>query len=91
MFKEKVDKYLSYQFYSKTSTETKISIKQDNDRFIALVMFYENRKLLLFKVLGFVIYFFLDRYVCVNYFCLQKEQKLSLAHKLFEDTSFDEL
>ena len=42
-------------------------------------------------MLGVVVYCFLEKYVCVDYFCLQTEQKILLPHKGFEDTSFYEL
>ena len=47
------------------------TIKQDNTRVAALIMFYENTKSLIFKVLGVVVYFFLKKYVCVDYLSLQ--------------------
>ena len=54
-------------------------------------MFYENRRSLIFKVLGVVVYCFIGKYVCVDYLCLKIEEKLSLLHRGFEDNSFDEL
>ena len=48
-------------------------------------------KLLMLKVLVVVVYFFLDKYVFIDYLCLQKEKKLSLSHIVFGDTLFYEL
>ena len=39
---------------------------------IDLIIFYDNRKLLTFKVLGIVVYFFLEKYICVEVLYLQK-------------------
>ena len=65
--------------------------KQNNECVIALIMFYENRKSVIFKVLGVVVYEFIEKYVCVDYLSLQREPKLSSSPRGFEDTSFDEL
>ena len=48
-------------------------------------------KLLIFKVLGVVVDCFLEKYVCVEYLCLQKEQNFWFPHKKNEDTLFDDL
>ena len=62
-------------------------IKNDNTHVLAILMFYENRKFVVYKVLGVVIYCILEKYVCIDYLCLQKEKKLSLLHKGFEENS----
>ena len=67
------------------------TLKKDNTCVIALIMFYENRKSLIFKVLGVVVYCFSEIYICVDYLSLQKEENMSLSHRVFEDTSFYEL
>ena len=66
-------------------------MKNDKTRVLALLMLYDNRKSLVFKVLGVVIYCILDKHVCSDYLCLQKENKLSILHKGFEDTFYDKL
>ena len=48
-------------------------LKQDNTCVIALIMLYENRKSLIFKLLGVVIYCFLEKYVGVEYLILLRE------------------
>ena len=90
-FKEKVDNFLSSQIYSKTSQQMMEPLKQYNTRVIFLIVFYDKRKSLLFKVLGVVIHWLLDKYVCVEYFFLQRETKILSSHRLFEDTSFNYL
>ena len=69
-FKEKIDNYLSTQFDSKTPSHMRKQLKQDIACAIALIMFYENRKSLIFKVLGVVVYLSIDKYVYVDYLCL---------------------
>ena len=66
-------------------------MKNDNTRVIALLVFYDSRKLLIFKLLGVVVNLFLDKYFSIEYYCIQKEKKLYLSHKGFEYTSFHEL
>ena len=46
--------------------------KNDNTHVIALLVFYDNRKLLIFKVLIVVVYLFIYIYVCVDFLCLKK-------------------
>ena len=90
-FSDKTDKCLSTQFDGETSSYMKKTVKRDSTRDISMIMFYNNRQSLIFKVLGVSVYWFLGKCVCVNYFCLQREVKFSLLHRWFEDTSFNEL
>ena len=66
-------------------------IKQDNNRIVALIMLYENRRSLIIKVLGVVVYFLIETFVCVDHLSLQKKPKWSSSHIRFEDNSFDEI
>ena len=66
-------------------------MKDENTRILVLIVFYYNTNYLVYKVLGVVIYFILEHYVCINYLCLQKENKLSLTHKLFEENLYDNI
>ena len=79
-----------HQFDEKTSGSMRKKLKHDIDRSIALIMFYENRKSLIFKMLGVFVYWFIEKYVCVDYLCLQIEAKFSSLHRGFEGVSFDE-
>ena len=67
------------------------TIKHYNTRVISIIVFYDNRKLLVFKLLVVVVYWFLFKYFYAEYLCIKKDQKLSLPHKGFDDTSFDEV
>ena len=49
------------------------TLKQDNNRVITLIMFYVNRKSLIFKVLIIFVYWFIEKDVCVDYLSLQIE------------------
>ena len=64
LFKEEVDKFLSSRFDSKTSTQMKKTLKQDNTRVIALIMFYKNRKSLIFQGVGCCC-LFIHRKICL--------------------------
>ena len=69
--------------------------KNDNTHTLEIIMFYENSKSLVYKVFGVFIYCTLEKYVFIDYLCLQKEKKLFLLYRVFEDTfhmmSFHEL
>ena len=54
--KEKLYQCLSSQFYSKMSIKMSKNLKHDNNSVIALILFYNKRKLLILKVLGVVVY-----------------------------------
>ena len=64
--------------------------KKDNTRVIALLIFYENRNTVIFKVLGSVIYWIMYNYLCVDYMC-SRQGLLSSAHKVFEKTTFNDI
>ena len=65
-------------------------LKKDNICVISLMLFYENRKAMVLKVLGSVIYCIMDNYICTDYLCLNK-YKISLAHKVFDNTTFNDI
>ena len=64
--------------------------KNDNTHVIAILVFYDERKLPIFNILGVVVYCFLEKYVCIDYLCLQKKRNY-ICNRVFEDTLFDEL
>ena len=82
---------LSTQFYGKISAHIRKSLIHDSTSAIALIMLYNNRKSLIFKVLDFVVYTLIEKYLCVDYLCLQIEVKLLLLHRIFEDKSIYEI
>ena len=53
------------------------------------MIFYKNRKIV-FKLLGSVVYYTTDNYLCDDYTCLQ-QAGLSLACKVFENTTFKDI
>ena len=53
-------------------------------------MLYGHIKKSLFKVLGSVIYFIIDKFVCLYYLCLQ-EYLLSSNDRVFENPTFDNM
>ena len=44
---------------------------------------------MIFKILGSVVYFIIDKYICVDYLCLQKAQ-LYLSHKGFKNITLND-
>ena len=58
-------------------------------RVLALLMFYENRKTTIIKVLGSIIYCITESYICVDYLCLHQAQ-IYLEHKGFENTIYND-
>ena len=56
--------------------------KHESTYALSLIMFYNNRNSLVFKVLGVVVYLFNDKYVRVNYLCLQRELKKIKPQKI---------
>ena len=87
----KIVKCLSTQFDGKTSAHMRKILKHESNHAISLIMSYENSNSLVFKVLGVFVYFFIYKYLCTEYFCLQRESRLYLLHRGFEDNSFCEL
>ena len=54
---------------------------------IASVMFYENKKTIMFKIVGEIIYSLYYRYICLDYLC-QHKYKLSNHIYDFKNTTF---
>ena len=48
---------------------TRKVLQKENTRVISLMMFYENRKNMKFKVLISIVYCIMDNFVCVDYLC----------------------
>ena len=68
-FKEQVENNLARNFSSAKIASIIILLREENTRVISLLMFYENRKNMMFKVLGSLVYFIMDNYVCVDRLC----------------------
>ena len=90
---------LSNTFGANTNKHINDILLRPNTRVIALIVNYEHggfstRKF--FKVLSCVIYTIIDRYVCIDYLCTEKnrlsELKLGLTLKTkHEDQDYDNL
>ena len=68
-FKEKVESNLAKSFSGTTMTLVRKVLKKGNNHVLSLLMFYENRKNMIFKVLSPIFYYIMDNYVCVDYLC----------------------
>ena len=73
---------MDLKFDKKTMLSIKRVPKKDNTNVLALMVFYENRKNIIFKVLGSVIYRIMENYLCADYLCLQQGLLYS-AHRVF--------
>ena len=56
-------------FISTTLTPIKRVFRKYNNCLISFLMFYDNRKNMIFKVLSSVVYFVMDNYICAGYLC----------------------
>ena len=74
---------LSYQFDDKTPQKMTETLKQYYTCDISLIVLYEKRKSLVFKMLDVVVYCFFEKYACVDYLSLQREPKFSSSHTKF--------
>ena len=68
-FRKKVQINLALTFDSKTMIPIKKVLRKDNNCVISLMMFYENIKIKILKVLSSVIYCIMENYVCADYLC----------------------
>ena len=59
-------------------------LRKENTRVLSLLVFYENIKNMIFKVLSSVVYYIIDKYVCVDYMCCpQPKLRVHFANKGF--------
>ena len=99
VFKDEVKACLGNTFGADTNKHINNILLKNNTRVIALTVHYEHgtfktRKL--FKVLSYVIYTIIERYVCIDYLCTENnnlsEMKLGLSLKTkHEDMDYDNL
>ena len=82
------DKYFKDQVKKMRFTLNKLTMvpirkfsKKYNTHVISLLMFYEDRDIMIIKVLCSVIYCIKDNYLYVNYMCLQRD-KLYSEHEV---------
>ena len=64
-------------------------LRKENTYFLALLMFYDSMNTMILNVLGSVVYFIMDNYLCDDYTCLHKA-KLYFSHKGFKKTTFND-
>ena len=70
VFREQVKVYLKITFGPSTNAHISKILLKDNTGVLALVMFYENWEKntgKMFRVLSFVIYTIISKYVCIDY------------------------
>ena len=79
-FREQVENNLEKSFSGTTMVPNKKVLKKENTCVISLLMFYENRKNMIFKVLISIVYCTMDNYVWVHYMCFPKT-KLYVTNK----------
>ena len=68
-FKEKSEINMEKYFSGTTMTPVRKVLKKRNTRVISLLMFNENIKNMIFKVLSPIVYCIMENYVCVDYLC----------------------
>ena len=73
-------------YFQKTLKCIKIVVMKNNVTFISLMMFYNNRKEIMFRVLGSIVYTIIDNLICLYYVCLFQD-KLSKHNRNFEKIS----
>ena len=63
-------------------------LRKENTRVISLLMSYENRKNMMFKVLTSVFYYIMGNYVCIDYMCCTKTKLIVYFSNIgFENTT----
>ena len=81
-----VIKMFSYKFQIKTMKYIKEWPRKKYVSVISLVMFHNNRKAVMYKVIGYDIYLFIDNYICLDYLCIL-HKNLSAYDNKFEKQS----
>ena len=79
-FKEQVEINLKKSSSGATITPFRKVLQKGNTRVLLLLMFYENRKNMKFKVLSSIVYCIMEKFVCVDYLCCP-ETKLHVTSK----------
>ena len=82
-FKEKVERCLSSRFLYLTSQQIRKTMNNENTCVLAILNFYENINLLIYKALGVVDYCFLENIFVLTIFVYRKK-KMYLLHRGFK-------
>ena len=77
-------------FSKEMSRSIKNTYKTKNTCVIYLIIVFEHKKTIMFKVLGTIMYSLYDRYVCFDYLCLH-HYKLYNTYACLKNTTFDNL
>ena len=65
-------------------------LQKGNTRVISLLIFDENRKIMIFKVLSSIVYCIMEKFVCVNYLsCPKKKLHVTCKGQLFENITYN--
>ena len=88
VIKEQVESNTEKTFSSKTMMPIIILLRKDNTRVLSLMMYHENRKKMIFKLLRSVVYCIIDNYVYVYYLsCMQNKLHVNFSNKGYEKTT----
>ena len=74
VFKDQVEGNMGLTFDKKTSIPIKILLNQYNNNLLAILIFYENIKTNIFKMIGSFIYCIMNNYNFDYYLCLHQAQ-----------------
>ena len=65
-------------------------LKKVNTRVLSLLMFYENRKNIIFKVLSSIVYCIMENFVFVDYLCcLKTKLHVTCKRQVFENRTYN--
>ena len=63
---------------------------KDNAHIFSILIIYENREKIIFKVLSSVVYCIIEKYLCADYLCFQ-QAKLHFVNKIFENKKINDI
>ena len=90
MFREQVDINLAFTVDSKTMMPMVKWFSREKTHVISLLMYYDNRKNKILKMLSSVVYFIMENYVLADYLCCQ-QTKIYVLNKVFENTTYNDI
>ena len=64
--------------------------RKENTCVISLLVFCENRKSAIFKLLSSVVYCIMENYICAYYLC-SPQTKAHVSNELFENTTYNDI
>ena len=74
VFREQVEKFLSVSFHENTMETIKYCLRKKYKCVMSIIIFYDNNRLKpkkVYRVLSFVVYSFVENYVCIEYLSCQ--------------------